>query len=1463
MTIALLPALAAYIPRDRVESLIWPDTPLPEDGVALIADISGFTPLTEALTTGLSPDQGAEELTRALSGVFTPLIAEIDAFRGSVIKFGGDALIVWYPREPKVRRAAVIRRAITSAWRMQQAIQIHGQVPTPIGIVTLKMKIGLTYGPAKRFNLGLPEYGYEDVLGGATLDRMAEAEHHANSGDIVLDAATLAYVSDVVTVAEWREGFAAVDQLLHPARPKPWSPLTWHPEAEEALIEMLTPYVPPQIYETLATGRAQVAELKPVVSLFVQFHGIDYDADPDVGPKLQTYFRTAQRVTVRYGGRLNRLITGDKGSLIHVIFGAPRTVEEQEVRAIRCALDLQAECGGLPFIAMQRIGVTSGRVFAGPIGSPNRHDYTTMGDSINLSARLMQNAADDQILMEKTVRDPLESEFEMADLGTIRVKGKSQPIPVFAALGVRTGLGEPEARRFRRVRPIFGRERELILLQEQLEKLAIGQGGVITLVGEAGMGKTHFLDYLRARTEAQAAWAGGISLAYGSALSGYLFISVLRDLIELPPEAGPDEASQHLRAFCADLFGPPRLEATYPYLARFMGLPLEDDLARRLEGLSGESFRWQLFEVARELLARLSSRQPLALALDDLQWADPTSLQLIEAILALTTNQPLILLLAMRPERDSRVWALRQQLLAQPDSPQLLDLTLDSLDRASATALVAHTAPDLSERIVTYLVDKSGGNPLFLVEMVRSLRAQGFLSGDVDLDQVSLEALNIPDSVHGLLLAQIDRLAVEARHTLQMASVIGETFFTQVLAVLTAGEENLSHQIASLEADRYVLPGEATDLGPTYAFRHSLIQESAYSTLLYERRRVYHSQVAEALERFFPARIAEQAGLLAYHYERANDLDQAIYYHLQAADQARLLYANEEAEMLYQKVLKLLDEQEAASGQANPERRAKTYLKIAQVRANALNFEGAQEFYELAFELLEQLERDKPPVEDQGERVFRWGVYEHGPSTLDPGLSEIIFESEIINDLFEGLVELDTELNVIPALARRWRIDEGGKRYRFELRSNLKWSDGVPLTAHDFVFAWRRNLHPNTGASMAPQLYIVQGAGEFHQGRSTDPNSIGIKALDDLNLEITLRVPTGYFPYLLATSITYPQPAHTIQAKALTWSQPENLVCNGPFQVGAWQEGQEIYLTKNPFYRGFASGNLEKVVLYFVEPNLDHYFSNKLDWCPVWDRTDLPMRYPKETFLVQYLTTFFLEFSCRYPPFNRRLVRQAFAKSINQQELVHVVWSNVQKPALGGVVPPGMPGHSPEIGLYFDPGAARELLKQGGYDSGTELPPLTLVASSGFSTTPDYLQASWREHLGVHVQIIKDLAPEEIAKKMKQGSVQLSLSGWGVDYPDPDDILRVLFHGASPTNYLGWRNSQFDQLVEQAASLTDQQARLSLYHQADKLLVVEDTIITPLYYQQAYGLLRPGFRLEGVNKIIRGGTFKFKNIQAI
>ncbi len=248
-------------------------------------------------------------------------------------------------------------------------------------------------------------------------------------------------------------GVRPFGRLLRPARRQPWLPLRWPHERGAEHTAALSAYVPLQIQERLRLGQAQVAELKNVVSLFVQFHGLDYDRDRRVESRLQSYFAQAQRVVGWYGGRLNRLITGDKGSVLHIIFGAPQSVEEQERRAIRCALDLQTECASLSYITMQRIGVAAGRVFAGPVGSPIRHDFTTMGDVVNLSARLMQAADDGQILMDAAVRDQLGPAFQVADLGAIRVKGKAAPIHVFAAQGV---TAAPAAIPSRQPQPIFG-----------------------------------------------------------------------------------------------------------------------------------------------------------------------------------------------------------------------------------------------------------------------------------------------------------------------------------------------------------------------------------------------------------------------------------------------------------------------------------------------------------------------------------------------------------------------------------------------------------------------------------------------------------------------------------------------------------------------------------------------------------------------------------------------------------------------------------------------------------------------------------------------------------------------------------------------------------------------------------------------------------------------------------------------
>lgn len=480
--------LAAFLPRDRAEQ-IRSGAPLAAEGMALIADISGFTPLTEALARELSPARGAEELTRALNAVFAPLIAQVGRYGGSVIKFAGDALIVWFPRPPRARRDLTVGRALAAAAGMQAAIARHGHVITPAGAFTLTMKVGMAYGPVLRARLGDRVLGYEDVIGGATLDRMAASEHHAGPGEIILDPAGIAAVEALAAVSDRRDGHLVVSGPARPVAPaRRRAPA---PGDAAAPAEALRPYLPAEVYEAIGAGRTLPAELKPVVSIFVQFQGIVYEDGPAAEARLGAYFAAAQATAARYGGRVNRLLTGDKGSVLHLIFGAPRAVEELERRAALCLLELRRAAAELGFISAQRIGAAAGRVFAGPVGSAERRDYTVMGDAINLSARLMQGAASGQIVVDPALAERLAGEFTLEDLGAAALKGKAAPVARHALLDVARQAPRHAAR-------AYGRALELAVLRRQIDQLAHGRGGVCLLIGDLGMGKSHLLAALRA-----------------------------------------------------------------------------------------------------------------------------------------------------------------------------------------------------------------------------------------------------------------------------------------------------------------------------------------------------------------------------------------------------------------------------------------------------------------------------------------------------------------------------------------------------------------------------------------------------------------------------------------------------------------------------------------------------------------------------------------------------------------------------------------------------------------------------------------------------------------------------------------------------------------------------------------------------------------------------------------------------
>jgi predicted ATPase len=386
----------------------------------------------------------------------------------------------------------------------------------------------------------------------------------------------------------------------------------------------------------------------------------------------------------------------------------------------------------------------------------------------------------------------------------------------------------------------------------------------------------------------------------------------MRQLVGVRAEERPEQTAVRLAEQCAVWFGDGRVEATYPYLAQFMGLPLDEAQAKRLAGLGGESVRWHIFALLPQILQAASQINPLVVALDDLQWADETSLELLEAVLPLAEEWPILFLLAMRPQPIPLVERLTTKVVTTN--------VLGHLGEGAARALLAHHAPHLPVGLVPQLVEKAGGNPLYLVELVRTLEARGLLAADDD--KLTIEALDLPNSVQGLLLAQLDRLATEARLALQMASVIDKTFWDDVLGRMATAEMDMDAQIVALQAGEFIQAVGQTPLGQAHTFRHILIQESAYGTLLYERRRAYHRQVAEVLEELFPFQLTEQAALRGHHYEQAGEVGKALGYYSQAADRARLLYAHGEAQGLYERVLGLLAEH------PDGEVEAKTYLEV-------------------------------------------------------------------------------------------------------------------------------------------------------------------------------------------------------------------------------------------------------------------------------------------------------------------------------------------------------------------------------------------------------------------------------------------------------------------------------------------------------------------------------------------------------
>lgn len=914
-------SFAAYVPTDRLHALVAGyDLPDRAHGAALFADLAGFTRLTESLARAHGAQRGAEELTHQLEGFYDALVAAADRFGGSVVSFSGDAVTCWFDEQgppgtgPGLAPARL--RALACAMAMQTAVAALPPVSAPDGPFPFGVKVSVTAGAVRRFAVGDPTFGRVDVLAGATLDLLGAIEHMAAPGEVLVDGATAAAVEGRLQIAEWRAysptgtEFAVLKGLADEVAPAPWPPFP--APADDTLTR---PWLLPAVTERLAGGGgALLAELRRAVALFLSFSGINYDDDEDAPVLLDAFVRRLQALAAAYGGSLLQLSIGDKGSYLYIAFGAPTAHHDAAANAVGAARAVVALAPQLGFISELRIGIAQGQMYCGAYGATTRRTYGVLGDATNVAARLMGICPPGEIRCDEGVYRAARRRWIFAELSPAAVKGKDELLRVFQPTAPVAGRAVPPAA----PRPM-GRDEELARLEQLLDDLARGVGRVLTLVGEAGVGKS-----LLADTFAQRAAARGLRVLRGAAQSieQQTPYRAWRDLAEaffaLEPHNEP--AARRAQVERAVATAAPRLVQRTPLLNDMLHLGLADTpLTAALDArLRQESLLVLLLALLREELRR----RPLVLLLEDVQWLDALSWQMTVGVARslLRENAPLLLVVVHRPLSDREPATTHAATLMA--LPRTLALTLGGLPPAAIGELAAwrlglpaHALPPMVERL---LLERAAGNPFFVEELIDNLVDRGLVvvareQGGEPRCTVAPELLAgrapLPETIESLVLARIDRLPPEQQLLLKVAAVIGRSFGEAPLHATVrryaAIERNaLVLYLESLErADLTLL--EAIEPELTYAFKHIITHDVAYETMLFGQRAEIHRAVADWYEETFAGDLAPYYPLLAHHSRLAGDPAREARYARLAGEQAAALFANEDAVAYLSRALEL------------------------------------------------------------------------------------------------------------------------------------------------------------------------------------------------------------------------------------------------------------------------------------------------------------------------------------------------------------------------------------------------------------------------------------------------------------------------------------------------------------------------------------------------------------------------------
>ena len=640
-------------------------------------------------------------------------------------------------------------------------------------------------------------------------------------------------------------------------------------------------YTPKHLAEKILSTRSAIQGERKLVSVLfadvanstAMFEKIDPE---DVHGIMDGCFRVLMDEVHRYEGTINQF----RGDGIMALFGAPIAHEDHAQRACCAALDIRKglasykeklkQIHGIDFSL--RIGLNSGHVVVGAIGDDLRMDYPAEGDTANLAARMESSAAPGAILVSGNTHRLVQEYFEFIPKGTIQVKGKEEPQETYEldrARGVETRL---EAAAMRGLTELVGRSPEMEFLRASFERVKGGDAQIVDVVGEAGVGKSRLVYEFRRTFGDRVTFLTGRCLNYGRNVNFLPVTDLLRAVFEIDERMAETEVASLIEKKARN-----GLEAMVPFFKDLLSVKVDD---ARFTMLDAEGRKYATFEAVKELLIHLSADKPLVVFLEDIHWIDRISEDLFTFFSRCMHGHPILLLSAYRPEGSPR-WARGAQSYHR--------LVLETLSSGSSVQLVRNILRGLplEQALEQRVVEKTGGNPFFVEEIIRELMERGDIVriGDSYKANRSLDALRIPDTVQGVLAARMDRLNEDLKRTMQVASVIGRDFAFRILKSIMELGEDLRSQLTNL-VGLEILYEKALYPELEYIFKHALTQEVAYESLLKQRRQEIHGRIAQTIEQIYGDRLEEHHEILAHHYERSAEPGKALEYLVLAAEKS-------------------------------------------------------------------------------------------------------------------------------------------------------------------------------------------------------------------------------------------------------------------------------------------------------------------------------------------------------------------------------------------------------------------------------------------------------------------------------------------------------------------------------------------------------------------------------------------------